>query len=441
VSGIPGRHGPASDQAALTATARLTAGWDQSRGSARLGEHVSRYGPLPARQWSREHLADAVAEAGLTGRGGAGFPTGTKLRSVAGRRGPAVVVANGMESEPLSRKDQALLARAPHLVLDGAVVAAIATGASTVHVCLDSTRPGQAGAVRSAVEERRRADLDPVRVQVHELPHRYTASEETALVRWLNGGEAKPMMTPPRPFERGVGRHPTLIDNIETLAHVALIARYGPRWFRAAGRPDAPGTMLVTVSGAARDPGVYEVEGGTRVGDILSGSGTDAAATVLIGGYFGTWHDARAVSGLPLSAAGLRDTGASPGAGIIHVLPAGSCGLSETARILRYLAEHGAQQCGPCQFGLPAIADDFAQLAARPAAGVTERLTRRLGVIKGRGACRHPDGAVRMAASAMSAFASDAQAHAAGYPCPAARGGPRDAVTRPVRVMRPAGGR
>ncbi|HEY2285733.1 MAG TPA: hypothetical protein VGH88_08315, partial [Streptosporangiaceae bacterium] len=210
MSGIPGRHGPASDQAALAATARLTAGWDQSRGSARLGEHVSRYGPLPARQWSREHLADAVAEAGLTGRGGAGFPTGTKLRSVAGRRGPAVVVANGMESEPLSRKDQALLARAPHLVLDGAVVAAIATGASTVHVCLDSTRPGQAGAVRSAVEERRRADLDPVRVQVHELPHRYTASEETALVRWLNGGEAKPMMTPPRPFERGVGRHPTL---------------------------------------------------------------------------------------------------------------------------------------------------------------------------------------------------------------------------------------
>ncbi|HEY3976487.1 MAG TPA: NADH-quinone oxidoreductase subunit I, partial [Streptosporangiaceae bacterium] len=153
------------------AAPRLTIGWAQARRPGRLAEHHARYGPLPDGVQAAARLAGQVTAAGLTGRGGAGFPTGAKLRAVASGPGPAVVVANGMESEPLSRKDQALLARAPHLVLDGAVVAAIATGASTVHVCLDSTRPGQAGAVRSAVEERRRADLDPVRVQVHELPH------------------------------------------------------------------------------------------------------------------------------------------------------------------------------------------------------------------------------------------------------------------------------
>jgi NADH:ubiquinone oxidoreductase subunit F (NADH-binding) len=381
-----------------------------------------------------------VAEAGLTGQGGAGFPTGAKLRSVAGRRGPAVVVANGMESEPLSRKDQALLARAPHLVLDGAVLAALATGATTVHVCLDGTRAGQASAVRSAAQERRQAGLDPVPVEIHELPSRYTASQETALARWLNGGEAKPMMTPPRPSERGVGRRPTLVDNVETLAHVALIARYGPQWFREAGRPGAPGTMLITVAGAARDPGVYEIGGGTQVGDILSASGAGAAATVLIGGYCGTWHDARAVAGLPLTAAGLRNAGASPGAGIIGVLPAGTCGLAETAPILQFLAAHGAQQCGPCRFGLPAITEDFAQLAAgQPAPSALERLPGRLEVISGRGACRHPDGAVRIAASAMSAFASDARAHAAGDPCQAAQDRRPDPATRPSLDTPPEG--
>jgi Respiratory-chain NADH dehydrogenase 51 Kd subunit len=180
VDGVPARRSPAGRRSALTADTRLTAGWHQTRRPARLAGHVSRYGPLPSRDWSRGQLADAVAEARLTGRGGAGFPTGVKLRSVASRRGLAVVIANGMESEPLSRKDQALLARAPHLVPDGAVVAALATGATTVHVCLDSTRSGQADAVRSAAQERSQSGHDPVPIQVHELPHRYTASEASA---------------------------------------------------------------------------------------------------------------------------------------------------------------------------------------------------------------------------------------------------------------------
>jgi NADH:ubiquinone oxidoreductase subunit F (NADH-binding) len=336
-------------------------------------------------------------------------------------------VANGMESEPASRKDQALLARAPHLVLDGAVLAAGAVGADTVHVCLDRSRAGQAAAIRAAVEERQRAARpDPVRILVHELPRGYVSSEETALVSWLNGGEARPRATPPRPFERGVGRRPTLVDNVETLAHLALIGRYGPDWFREAGDADAPGTRLVTVAGAAARPGVYEIEGSTLVGDVLAMSGA-AGRAVLIGGYFGTWHGVSDIAGRPLTAGGLRPAGGSPGAGLVYVLPDGCCGLAAAARILRYLAQQGAQQCGPCMFGLPAIAADLEQLAAaRPEAGLLGRLDRRLGVIPGRGACRHPDGAVRMAASALAAFAEDARSHAAGHACPAAaRRGPQ----------------
>jgi len=426
---------PAGRPAAAT---RLTAGWHGSSGPATLREHADRYGPLPAhghgsarhgaaRHGAARHggLIDAVTHAGLTGRGGAGFPTGVKMRSVAARRGRPVVVANGMESEPASDKDKALLARAPHLVLDGAVLAAAAIGADAVRVCVPRSRDWLVDIVQDAVDERAAAGTDPVAISVHGLPHNYVSSEETSLVHWLNGGDARPTAVPPRPFERGVGGRPTLLDNVETLAHIALIARFGPGWFREAGLPDAPGTMLATVSGAVDDPGVYEIGAGTPVGDVLAMSGARPDATaLLIGGYFGTWLDARDAAPLPMAASGLRPAGASPGAGVLVALPPEACGLAETARVLAWLALQGAGQCGPCVFGLPAIADDFAQIASgRPKGPVLDRLDRRLGTVLGRGACRHPDGAVRLARSALSAFAADVRSHVRGRSCLTARSG------------------
>ncbi len=418
-------------------TVRLTAGWAQLRRPASLPEHEDRYGPLPPRgRGARRHagqLTEAIARAGLTGRGGAGFPTATKMGAVAAGRGPAVVVANGVESEPASEKDQALLARAPHLVLDGAILAAEAVRADAVHVCLARSRPWQVAQLATAIAERQAARLDRVRIEIHQLPHHYVASEETALVHWLNGGEAKPLDTPPRPSERGVGRRPTLVDNVETLAHIALIARFGPDWFRQAGTVAAPGTMLATICGAVTAAGVYEIELGTPVAGVLALAGASAAASaVLIGGYFGTWHDLDAVAGLPLARPQPPVTGPAPGAGVLAVLPAGACGLAETARVLGYLAAQSARQCGPCRFGLPAIAEDFAQLASGlPQGPVLDRLERRLSVISGRGACRHPDGATRLAASALTAFAADVRAHARRRPCQLAWGG------HPVAPMLP----
>ena len=435
--GVAAPQSPAGTHRAdlLGRSARLTAGWQDSAGPASLREHLDRYGPVPQLGTGRRGvLIDAVTQAGLTGRGGAGFPTGIKMRSVASRRGPAVVVANGMESEPASEKDKALLARAPHLVLDGAVAAATAVGAGSVHVCLPRSRDWLAGIVTDAVAERDRAGLDPVRIDVHDLPHHYVSSEETSVVQWLNGGEARPAAVPPRPFEKGVGGRPTLLDNVETLAHVGLIARFGPAWFRQAGQADAPGSMLTTVSGAVRAPGVYEVEAGTPVGEVLELSGLHAdAGPLLIGGYFGTWHDLGAVAGLPLAATALRPAGASPGAGVLVALPAGACGLAETARVLAWLAGQNAGQCGPCVFGLPAIADDFSQLASgRPKGPVLDRLDRRLGTVIGRGACRHPDGAVRLARSALSAFAADVKSHVSRRVCLSARHGQQRGPLLPI---------
>jgi NADH:ubiquinone oxidoreductase subunit F (NADH-binding) len=422
--------------------ARLTAGWHESGRPASLREHTRRYGqlpPHPARHhhawWAgKQDLAEQVAAAGLTGRGGAGFPTGTKMRTVASHRGHAVLVANGMESEPASEKDQALMSRAPHLVLDGIELAAQAVGAGAAYLCLPRSRAWLAEIMVAAIAERQHAEVDTVPVEVRQLPHQYVSSEETSLVHWLNGGDARPTMTPPRPFERGVRKRPTLVDNVETLAHVALIARYGPAWFRQAGRPETPGTMLATVSGAVAAPGIYELAGGMLVQDVLTAARASAdIGAVLIGGYFGTWHPVADVARLPFSKAGLQPAGASPGAGVLYALPADGCGLVQAARILQWLSDEAAQQCGPCMFGLPAISGDLTQLAAgRPDGDPLERLERRFRQISGRGACRHPDGAVRMAASALQTFAADARAHAHRRPCLAGHSGHAPTAALPI---------
>ncbi len=413
---------------------RLLAGLYDTGRPAGLSEHLARYGPPPrgpVRRGGDARLIELVEASGLLGRGGAGFPAGRKMRTVAaGRSG--VVVANGMEGEPAAGKDALLVAVAPHLVLDGVEVAAQAVGAATAHVVVHRGSPA-ASALRAALAERPvRADLA---VSVHELPHHYVASEESALVHWLNGGDGRPVFVPPRPFERGVGGLPTLVNNVETLAHLALIRRYGDAWFRSVGERDEPGTMLVTVGGAVRRPGVVEVGTGTTVADVLeiAGGTTEPVQALLVGGYFGTWLRADLAPTLPLTHAGLRAVGGALGAGIVHALPASVCGLAETAHVLGYLATQNAGQCGPCVNGLPAVAAAFGDLAhGRPGASTTSDLDRWFGVIPGRGACRHPDGTVRLAASALQVFAHDLEQHQRAGPCQASTRPPTLPVGPPV---------
>jgi NADH:ubiquinone oxidoreductase subunit F (NADH-binding) len=404
---------------------RLLAGYHALGRPVRLRDHQARYGPLPSlgpepRERSATRLIGLLDEAGLTGRGGGAFPTGRKLRSVAEAGRSPVVVVNAAEGEPLSGKDRMLLAVAPHLVLDGAVLAASALGARLIAVCVHSAE--SAAHIESALAER--GDVRSVTVRVTRVPGRYVASEETALVNHLSGREAKPAFTPPRPFERGVGGRPTLVANAETYAHIALIARYGPRWFRACGTPDAPGTALFTVSGAVIRPGVIEAPLGTSVADLLrmAGGPAEQLQAILTGGYGGAWLPIRQVH-TPTTPAAFTAAGAALGPGIIVALPARGCGVAESARIMRWLAEETAGQCGPCTFGLPAIAEDLAALAeGRAGESVWRRLRGRLSAVAGRGACRHPDGAVRFATSALRVFGPHLSAHRHPGTCLAARG-------------------
>jgi len=386
-----------------------------------LGAHDARYGPVRLRG---EALIAEVERSGLTGRGGAAFPAGRKLRLVRARaRRGAVLIANGMESEPASAKDASLLARVPHLVLDGIALAAAAVSADRAYLCVH--RAAQAEALAAAVAER--SGRDPVPVAVTVVPGRYVASEASALVHHLSGGPAVPLFTPPRPSERGVDGRPTLVSNVETLANVALISRYGAGWFLSLGVPEAPGSALVTLSGAVPRPGVWEIALGTPLRDVLALSGVSGASgvqAVLTGGYFGTWLAGAAALHAPASAAGLRSAGGSFGAGIMLVLPPGGCGLAETARVARYLAGQSAGQCGPCVHGLPEIATALERLAFGRGSGRALRDLHQLsGLVAGRGACHLPDGVARLAASALRVFSDDVRRHERG-PCAGARGRP-----------------
>jgi len=197
-----------------------------------LAEHERRYGMLwlrgPSGSRRPDGLIDMVEAAGLTGRGGAGVPTGRKMRSVAGH-GQTVVVANGAEGEPASAKDRLLLTRLPHLVLDGITLAADAVGAHEAYLCVHRHEDDLLDGLAAAVAERRHAGYDPVPIQITGIPGRYVSSEQSSIVQYLNGGPGKPTFSPPRPHESGVQGRPTLVNNVETLAHVALIARHGDR--------------------------------------------------------------------------------------------------------------------------------------------------------------------------------------------------------------------
>ncbi|HVX45199.1 MAG TPA: NADH-ubiquinone oxidoreductase-F iron-sulfur binding region domain-containing protein [Mycobacteriales bacterium] len=369
-------------------------------------DHRGRHGEL---RWtgSAAQLLDLIEAGGLRGRGGGGFPLARKLRAIG--PGRPVVVANGCEGDPLSRKDEALLCLAPHLVLDGLALAAFAVGADTAYLCLHEGSPAEAGLIAALSE---RPD-DPVPARPVRVPQRFVASEESALVNFLGTGRARPLTTPPRPTERGVRGRPTVVSNVETLAQLAVLARVGPETYRRTG------TSLFTISGAVRSPGVYELPHGPRLEELLHAAGGYGSSAVLIGGCGGRWVPLPAGLGQVLSVEATRAAGLQLGPAALVALAADACGLAETARILRYLADQSAGQCGPCLFGLPAIAQDFHDIAADRAGtggrAAWIRLQRRLPVIAGRGACAHPDGAIGLATSALRVFGADLAAHRRGY--------------------------
>lgn len=342
-------------------------------------------------------LLERLDEAALTGRGGGHFPTARKL-SAARAGGAGLVVANGAEGEPLSRKDTALLELRPHLVLDGLACVAEVVGAQSAVVWLHEGGHAARGAVTRALAERGGHAKEPA-MRVAYGPDHYLTGESSAVLSGVSGGQPVPA------FRRAPGTS-GLVHNVETLARIGLLAR----------GVAAAETVLVSAShnGAIV---VLELPGQCAIADaVTAASGSAPVQAVLTGGYGGSWISWSHARRLPLAEASLRARGLSLGAGILHALPAGMCGLARAAAITSTLAAASARQCGPCLHGLAAMASSMSALArgGRRRGGEVARLESFVAAVRGRGACHHPDGAARMVASALHVFQDDVQAHLRG---------------------------
>jgi len=372
--------------------ARLLAG--TSTGRLDLAHHRAVHNR--PRRLDAPRLALEMESVSLLGRGGAAFPVATKLRGV--RTGSRThVLVNGAEGEPASHKDRVLMRLAPHLVLDGAlsVAGALQTHRVTIVVQDDAAHASLADAVDERDDARR------VRLVRHD--HGFVGGEVRAVVRAVSGGPAVPPGRRVLPTVHGIDGRPTFASNVETFAHIALLLGLGVDAFAGLGAPEEPGTTLVTLLGDLPHQGVVEVPTGLPLTALV---GPDAGP-VLVGGYHGTWLPGP--GDLVLSRPALRAAGAPLNAAVLARLPEDTCALAEVAAVARWLAGESAGQCGPCFFGLPALAATLEQLTAGH--HVLPAARRRAGLLPGRGACAHPDGAATFVRSALLVWDGEIARH------------------------------
>jgi NADH:ubiquinone oxidoreductase subunit F (NADH-binding) len=355
-------------------------------------------------------LPTLLEQAGLTGRGGAAFSSATKVR--AAREHRADLVVNACDGEVGAAKDAYVVSDHLDELVRGAAL--VAEHASSRRAVRYAAHRG------SATESRlRAAGLDVLAV-----PDRYVSSEETSLVSLAHGGLARPM-TRRAPFVTGGtdsgGRRirPTLVLNAETVWRIAQVHDRGPAWFRGFGLPDEPGPRLVTVSGAVPRPGVVETQSGVPIATLLAAAGGEPGATgpVVVGGLGGVLMAAQDAWRGEWSTRWLRSVGTRPGPGVLHVLDPDRCPVDAIAAWLDHAAGESAGQCGPCMFGLPAVAADWRAMTDGAGGATVARLRRRAASVRGRGACRFPDGVAGLVLSAAAVLEPHLTLHEAGL-CP-----------------------
>lgn len=360
------------------------------------------YQPLP----SPATIIGAAEQAALRGAGGAGFPTATKLAAVLSGAGPRAVVVNGEEGEPASIKDRWLMRNRPHLVLDGLRTAGAAVEAA--RLVLFVSDPESAAALRAGLAE---APPGLAEVSIEEVEPGYVAGEETSVVNRLNGGEAIPLRKPPRPYEDGIDRRPTLVLNVETAARLALAVR---------GAADA--TMLSTVS--INDQAILlEVPQGAPLHSVVAAHPAwpdiDPGA-VFAGGFAGGVWTPEILS----ASAGhesMRERGALWGCGALIVLDRAECVIAAALDVATYLRESSSNQCGSCVRGTQVVVEQLTRVAN--GTGTEEELAqllRRAEAMAGRGNCALPDADTMLITTLVANFGAELNAHLAGS-CPQCR--------------------
>jgi len=312
--------------------------------------------------------ADAVIEvvtaSGLSGRGGAAFPTGIKWRAVADEEGrPKHVVANCDESEPGTFKDRVLMEADPFALIEALTIAGFATGAESGWIYVRGEYPLATQRLRAAITQARNAGLlghdaagggRRFDIEIRRGAGAYICGEETALFASIEGYRGEPRSKPPFPTTHGLFGEPTAINNPETLLNVLDIVVHGADDYRSRGTERSPGTKLFCLSGRVGRPGVYEVEFGTTLGDVLelagglTGSGELRA--VLMGGAAGSFVGPDSLD-LPLTLEDTRAAGTTLGSGVVMAFTTDVDMTDVVLRISEFFRNESCGQCAPCRVG------------------------------------------------------------------------------------------
>ena len=324
-----------------------------------------------ARRIGPEAVIAEIRAAGLRGRGGAGFPTGIKWAGLRSEEGPKFAVANGAEGEPGTFKDRALMRSNPYQLIEGLAIAAFAVGADSAFVATKASFTTEVSRLDAAVEEMEAAGiLGDVPVGVATGPDSYLFGEEKALLEVVAGRDPLPTLYPP--YVQGllgdtVRPNPTVVNNVETLSNVPHILRHGADWFRSFGTPDAPGTMVFTISGDVRRHGIVELPMGTPLSVLVFevGAGLEAGRSprAILSGVSNAPLTAAALD-TPMDFASLRAAGAGLGSGGFTVYDDTACMAQVAAQLATFLSRESCGQCPPCKLGTTALADRFAALGS-----------------------------------------------------------------------------
>ena len=378
------------------------------------------------------NLLEEIERSGLRGRGGAQFPTAQKMALCAQAEGDQkYIVVNGGEDEPGSKKDRTLLVYSPHLVMEGALLAAYAVGASRIYFYINETFEEAHRRVGTAIDEVLARNLAgkqilgsafSAEVEIFKSPTPYVAGEDTAALEAIEGKPAKPRQKPPYPVTVGLYGKPTIVNNVETLANLPPILLKGADWYRSIGTAESFGTMLYSLNDEWTRPGVYELPYGAKEGELLQelGGGLKSGApfrAVLHGGPSSAFL-------LPdpdriLSPESLRAAGSSIGCGVTRAYGEGTCMVEVALEISRFFEKECCGQCPACQMETKALTMtlDKVRLGQTPAAAL-EQIPRLLAFNKGKGYCSLINMPGPPLLSAIQLFRADFDAHLATGKCP-----------------------
>ncbi|MGE3172069.1 MAG: NADH-ubiquinone oxidoreductase-F iron-sulfur binding region domain-containing protein [Planctomycetota bacterium] len=365
----------------------------------------------------------AVRDAGLRGRGGASFPTARKWELAAlqpgGAAGDKYVVANGGEHEPGSSKDRHLVEHYPHAVLEGLLLCGYATGARRGWLYLIEDMQGPLRSAERALAEARAQGLlggavlgttFAFDVEVHRAPTTYVAGEETAALNSIEQKPAKPRKKPPFPGEQGLFGRPTTVNNVETLAHVAWIARHGAAAFAAIGTAESKGTLLFTLGDEVQRPGIHELPFGTTFrqlieehgGGLRSGRAVRAVLPARSCGFLGAEH-----LDVPIAYETLLPLGSSPGCGGVTVIDDGADVVALTLDIARFFMQEQCGQCPPCRMETNQFVHILQAVQQGRGPGYAEKLQKLADFSRKKGFCSLIEMAAAPVLSAVRVFADD----------------------------------